>query len=82
MPLTREKLLQQMQDKLGVDTRGIDNDTVLFSSGLMDSFTMVELIMVIEGETGSRLSPLDVNLENFDSLGRIMKFVDRIASTS
>ena len=46
-------------------------DTPLFSSGRLDSFHLVELITILETNAGRRISPGEVNLENFDSPRRI-----------
>ncbi len=52
-------------------------DTPLFSSGLLDSASMVELMVFVEQETGLNISPGDVTLENFDTVARITAFVAR-----
>ena len=49
----------------------LEDDTPLFSSGRLDSFHLVELITILEKETGRRIAAGDVNLENFDSPQRI-----------
>ena len=79
MILTREALLQALNEQLGVDTNGIDDDTPLFSTGLIDSFSLVSLIMFVENTTGTRVEALDVNLDNLDTVGRILKYANRNA---
>ena len=74
MTLTRELLLQELNDQLGVDTSGLDDDTPLFSTGLIDSFSLVSLIMFVENTTGMKVEALDVNLDNLDSIDRILKY--------
>lgn len=76
MGITKENLLRALRDELGVDTTQIDDDTPLFSSGTIDSFSLVSLIMFIE-RNGVKLEPLDVNLENLDSVARILRFANR-----
>lgn len=77
MPLTRDDLIQFMDNELGVDTSDIDNDTALFSSGIIDSFALVTLITYIEKHCEFRVNPVDVNLDNMDSIDRILSYVDR-----
>ncbi len=77
MSLTQEQLFAFIGDRLGVDTAGLDASSPIFSSGLVDSFSLVELITYVEKQAGIRVSPLDVNLENMDSVERIMAFVER-----
>ena len=78
MPLlTKGELLSYLRDDLGVDTSDIDEQTVLFSSGIVDSFSLVAVITFIEARCGVRVGPMDVTLDNFDSVKRILAFVER-----
>jgi acyl carrier protein len=77
MTLTRDHVLRALTDQLGVDASTIDDATPLFSSGIIDSFSLVSLIMFIESEGGIKVEPLDVNLENLDSIERILAYVGR-----
>ena len=76
MALTRESLLQYMQDRLGVDTAEVGDDTPLFSSSLLDSFSIVEMMMFIETGAGIRMDAWDVTLDNLDSIQRILAYVE------
>ena len=76
MPLTREGLLNYLDEKMGVDVSGVDDATLLFSSSLLDSFSMVDLIMFIEQQAGFRMDALDITLENLDSIGNILRLVE------
>ena len=75
MGLSKELLLGFMQEKLGVDTADLDEDTRLFSSGVIDSVGMVQLIVYVESEGDVKFSPDDITLDNLDSIGRILNFV-------
>lgn len=59
----------------GLDDGDISNDTLLFTDGYIDSFTMASLIGFIEEETGIMIAPSEVTLENFDTIADIEKFV-------
>lgn len=74
--MNSESLKAYLGDRMGLDTAAIADDTPLFSSNLLDSFSMVDLIMFIEKESGLRLNPTDVSLDNLDSIGRILKFIE------
>ena len=76
MTLTHENLRRYLYEKQGLDPEDFDDDTLLFSSGLIDSFSMVGLIMFIEDTAGLRVHPVDVTLDNFDSINRILAFVE------
>ena len=66
-----------LEDELGIDTSEISNETALFSAGIVDSFALVNLMMFLETEGGFRINPVDVNLDNLDSIDRIVAFSDR-----
>lgn len=51
------------------------DDTELFSSGLLDSFHLVELIAVLEKASGRRIKPGEINLENLDTPEHISRFL-------
>lgn len=74
--MNSESLKTYLGDRMGLDKATLEENTPLFSSNLLDSFSMVDLIMFIEKEGGVRLDPTDVSLDNLDSIGRILKFVD------
>ena len=76
MALDRKSLRRFLQEKQGLEPEDFDDDTLLFSSGLIDSFSMVDLIMFIEEAAGFRVHPADVTLNNFDSIDRILAFVE------
>jgi acyl carrier protein len=82
MPVTREGLLHFLSDELAVDATEIDEQTPLFSSGLIDSFAFVSLLAHIESEGGFRIEPTDVNLNNFDSIARILAYAQGVEASA
>jgi len=80
MALSRDALFTYLIEKLDVDERALGDDTLLFSSSLLDSFRMVDLILFIETEAGVRLGPMDVNLDNLDSIARILACTESLAA--
>jgi acyl carrier protein len=76
MVLDRENLRRYLHEKQGLEPADFADDTLLFSSGLIDSFSMVDLIIFIEETRGLRVHPADVTLDNFDSIDRILAFVE------
>jgi acyl carrier protein len=75
MELTTERVLEFMGEHLGLDTAGVDAETPLFSSGFMDSASLVDLIVFIESLSHVTFQPEDVTLDNLDSIGRMLAFV-------
>lgn len=75
-----DSLLTFLEEDLGVDIDGVETDTPLFSSQLVDSFALVTLMMFLEKEAGIRIAPADVNLDNMDTIARMLAYVERVAS--
>jgi len=73
--LTAEKLINYLIEEMGLTD--IDSNTLLFSSTLLDSFSMVDLIAFIERESEIKIAPTEVTLDNLDSVNRILAFVER-----
>lgn len=77
MALSAEKMIEFFETDLSIDTQDINEETLLFSSGIIDSFALVSIMTFVETEGGIRISPADVNLANFDSISRILDYVNR-----
>ncbi len=73
--MTREALLSHLTNAAGGSA--VDERTQLFSSGLLDSFDLAELLAFVEAFASRRIRPSDVSLENFDSVERILLFASR-----
>jgi len=76
--LDRETLYRYFQDELSVDTSEIDDAQLLFSTGHVDSFALVELIAFIETHCEITIDVMDVTLENLDSVELILQYTDRL----
>ena len=72
--LNRDRLVDFLVEKLGIASDELHDDTPLFTGGLLDSFSMVDLIQFLEEEAGVQMSETEVNLENLDSLERILAY--------
>jgi acyl carrier protein len=51
------------------------SDTDLFETGVLDSLTFVELLLLLEQEFGVKTSLEDLEFENFRSIEKIAVFV-------
>lgn len=52
----------------------LQDDTELFSSGVIDSLGVMELVSLVERAIGRSIPPAAITLENFDSIERIARF--------
>lgn len=77
MPLAREKLVRWLTEHAPVDAAQLGDDAKLFSSSLIDSFVMVDLLLFLEQETGAPIPTGDVNLDNLDTVGSILAYCAR-----
>ncbi len=77
--VTRAALVEFMENDFGIDMSDIDDDTLLFSTGIIDSFALVTLMSFIETNGGFRMNVADVNLENLDSIGRMMAYIEKMS---
>jgi len=75
----RGTLRRALASRFGIK-RALDDDTELFSSGLIDSLSVIDLVCLVETETGQSIPPAEITLENFDSVNRIAQFVEALAS--
>lgn len=74
-----EELAVHVQDELLPDgAPPIRETTPLISSGLLDSYSVVELIAYVEERFNVKVAPRWHRLEHFDTLERIVETVERI----
>ncbi len=74
MSLTDNQLMLFLKDTLQIDH--VDIESELFSSGMLDSVSMVNLIAFIEEKAGVQVRAEDVTLENFDTPARILRYAE------
>lgn len=74
MALTDGQLMMFLQNSL--NTGDLDAESGLFSTGVLDSVSMVNLIAFVEQTTGIQIRADDVTLENFDTPARILRFTE------
>ncbi|MBG6211989.1 acyl carrier protein [Labrenzia sp. EL_126] len=78
--ITEKQIYQFLEDDLGIEIEDITSETLLFSSGIIDSFALVTLMVLLETNGGFRINPADVNLDNMDSIARMIDFVERASA--
>lgn len=72
MELTAAAVREFLGKKTRVDLAKVGDDDPLFSSALIDSFVMIDLMGFLEKQTGARLAPED--LQALDSVRAILEF--------
>ncbi len=79
MMLDHATLLENVRELSGLNAEAT-LDTPLFSSGALDSVAMLSLIALVEEAAGIEIRAEDVTLDNFDSVGRIVRFAEARAT--
>ena len=77
MSITRDSLLKYLRDNFGLDTAEVEDSTELFSTGLLDSFSVADLLMFIEDNGKFMVEPDEITYDNIDSVGRILDYAKR-----
>lgn len=76
----RQELLKLINSEITVDpTTLVEGGTDLLLTGLVDSMGVVEIVGWMEERLGVQIDPIDVVLENFQTVDLMVAFVDRLA---
>lgn len=70
----REALRSALVTQFRVAPDVLHDNTELFSSGVIDSLSVMDLVCFVEREIGRTVPAADITLENFDSITRIVAF--------
>lgn len=75
----------KMENKIREILNDIDEDILQYNGenmldeGIIDSFTIMEIIVEIEEKIGITINPDDITEENFKTIKAIVKLVEKIA---
>jgi acyl carrier protein len=56
----------------------LERDEPIFSSGLLDSFSVTQLICFLEDQFAIKIAVSEVTLPDFDTVGKILALVARL----
>ena len=71
----RQGLVDFLRAECGIADEQLSSTEALFSSGLLDSMDILKCVMHIESGYNLSISPLEVSLDSFDTLDRIVDFI-------
>lgn len=75
MNIDRVMVRDFLLDKAGLDPdEPVDDGTELFSTGLIDSFSLMALVSFLEERCSRRIPPAEITLQNLDTIERIVAF--------
>lgn len=70
-----DKLGSYIRDELVFGEKEIDDDTSLFSTRVVNSRNLIQLVRFLEDEYSIRIDPMELTLENFDTINRMVDFI-------
>ena len=68
-----DEIFQYIRTKY--DSPSLKKDDYLFTSGVIDSFGIVELVSDLEGQYGIRLEAQDLKKENLETVNAIARLI-------
>jgi acyl carrier protein len=72
-----EKLNAQIASEiLKQPNRVLGEDQKLLSSGIIDSFSLVDLALFVEDTFGVHIDDAELNAETFDTLGQLVSLIE------
>lgn len=75
----RDGLLELINTEVTLDpSTPVEVETDLLLTGLVDSLGIVEVVAWLEERMGTEIDPADIVLENFQTVGRMLAFADRV----
>ena len=77
MTLTKKKLIDFIENGAEPTTK-IKHNTPLFSSSLLDSIFLLDIVMFIEVQENIKVENTHINLKNFDSIDRILAYIKSV----
>ena len=73
-----DQLIEMIAAEVSLDpSHEITLETDLLLTGLVDSLGVVQIVGWIEDELGLDVDPLDVILDNFQTVGQMVAYIER-----
>lgn len=75
MSETKKKIRDYISNDLGIDISQVADGEPLFSSGLIDSFALVELLAFLESDLGAEIDIADIDIDQLDTIDGLSNMV-------
>jgi len=74
--MKKEEIIESLKNKianeiLNIPQKQIEKDEPIISSGLIDSFSLVDLALLVEDTYGVRIEDTELNSDVFDNLDQL-----------
>jgi acyl carrier protein len=74
---TEQTIIEHIRENYLKPDELIDSRTSLFRSQILDSMRLVELISFLEETFGTAIGPMDITLENLDTVSNMQALIKR-----
>ncbi len=71
----KEKIREYIVNELVNDVKNINDNTMLFSTRIISSRNLMQIIYFIEDEFSIKVNPMELTQENFDTINNISDFI-------
>lgn len=82
-----DQLIAELEAKIAAQIlkqpgRRIDKDEPIISSGLIDSFSLVDVALLVEDAYGVRIADTELNAATFDTLAQLAALIEQRAGAA
>jgi len=77
MSSINEKLRKFLNKELGLDVKNMGDDEALFTSGLVDSFSLIELLAFVENDLNVKIDIADVSIDDLDTISALATLIEK-----
>jgi len=71
----KSKIREFLNKELGVQIDAVSDDDLLFTSGLIDSFSLIEMLAFMESEFNRKIDITDLNIDELDTINALTNLV-------
>lgn len=80
--MNKNEIIQKISERIAKDIlsspgRVITDEEPLITSGLIDSFHLVDLALMVEDEFGVHIDDTELNSDCFDNLGQLSALIQK-----
>ena len=72
----KEKIRKYLEEASLSGSNKIDDTSMIFEDGLLDSMGLLFLIEYLNEEFNIEITDMDLNPKNFESINKIVQFID------
>lgn len=62
-----------LESDMGLSLADVENESALFTSGLIDSFALLELLSFLESDLGVKIDIAELGIDDLDTINALAK---------